>query len=87
LFDCILVRLYASYLLIFSSLNSLPDVEDLKGSTTLIIPITSDRGLCGSLNTVVVRETRKQLEEIQAKGGSTVLCIVGDKGVAQLQRY
>jgi len=68
------------------ALSSLPDVEELKGTKTLILPITSDRGLCGSMNTQVVRETRKLLDENWKKGGSSVLVIVGDKGVAQLQR-
>ena len=69
-----------------SALNTLPDIQDLKGTKTLLIPITSDRGLCGSLNTQVVRETRKIMDDTSSKGGSTVLAIIGDKGVAQLQR-
>jgi len=71
---------------ISGALNSLPDVENLSGTTTLFVPITSDRGLCGSLNTQVVRETRKLIGENTNASGNSVLVVVGDKGVAQLQR-
>jgi len=55
-------------------------------ATTLVIPITSDKGLCGGINTTVVKYT-KIVDEIAADAGSTsTLFLVGEKGRAQLAR-
>jgi F-type H+-transporting ATPase subunit gamma len=44
---------------------------------TLMVPITSDRGLCGSVNTNVVREVRTT---VRADRSAYKLFVVGEKG-------
>jgi F-type H+-transporting ATPase subunit gamma len=46
-----------------------------------MIIITSDRGLCGGLNTNVFRLVIKNIQEWQAKGVEVDLCLLGSKGV------
>jgi F-type H+-transporting ATPase subunit gamma len=50
---------------------------------TLIVPITSDKGLCGGINTTVVKYA-KLLNEMNE--GKTSMDIVGDKARAQITR-
>ena len=50
------------------------------------MPITSDKGLCGGINTTVVKYT-KMVDNIASDAGSvTSLLVVGEKGRAQLAR-
>jgi F-type H+-transporting ATPase subunit gamma len=52
---------------------------------TLVVLITADRGLCGSLNTNVIRRaTRFMLDEVQ---GETALVTIGRKGRNFMIRY
>ena len=57
--------------------KSAPEVSDPK---ELIVPISSDRGLCGSINSGVIREVRNYLED--KDDSLTQLYIVGDKGTS-----
>lgn len=50
--------------------------------STLVVPITSDKGLCGGSNSSVVRETRGIIKDKSAYG----LIILGDKGTSALKR-
>jgi F-type H+-transporting ATPase subunit gamma len=50
------------------------------------IVISTDRGLCGSVNVNTFREMVKQLREWQGKGIETDLCLVGAKGMAFFRR-
>nr|UJH94650.1 Atp3 [Starmerella bombicola] len=49
---------------------------------SLLIVLTSDKGLCGSIHTQIARRARAYLEE----NPNTDIVIVGDKSKAQLQR-
>lgn len=51
-----------------------------------LIVITSDRGLCGGLNSNLLRETIKTVREWQNKGTEVDLCVVGRKGQAFFRR-
>lgn len=66
-----------------SSEVSLPLAEERAAERILLIPITSDRGLCGAYNTNVVKLTRQTITEKyaaqNAKGNVTILPI-GKKG-------
>jgi F-type H+-transporting ATPase subunit gamma len=53
----------------------------------LIIPITSDRGLCGGVNSFIARAVRKLLANLSAAGKDSSLIVVGEKGRAQLRRF
>jgi ATP synthase F1 gamma subunit len=50
-----------------------------KSKSTLVVAITSDRGLCGGVNSAVVRETKK-LIATAPKNVQHVLMLLGDKG-------
>lgn len=57
-----------------------------KSDVHLLLVITSDRGLAGAFNATVLRETRKQIRELQGKGKSVKLFTVGRKGRDSLRR-
>ena len=48
--------------------------------TYLIILVTSDRGLCGGLNSFAVKFAKKQIEELTKKGCKVKLLNIGKKG-------
>eukprot|EP00301_Raphidiophrys_heterophryoidea_P017913 c2911_g1_i2.p1 GENE.c2911_g1_i2~~c2911_g1_i2.p1 ORF type:complete len:322 (+),score=86.10 c2911_g1_i2:1-966(+) len=54
----------------------------------IILPITSDRGLCGAVNTNCVRNVKLDIKE-DAKNGKDLfqLVIIGSKGKDQLNRF
>ena len=51
-----------------------------------IIIISSDRGLCGGLNTNIFKNVIQLMREWQGKGASVNLCILGAKGLAFFRR-
>lgn len=51
-----------------------PDVENY-----LLVAFSSDRGLCGSYNSYVLRETIKRIDELTAKGMNVKVLCVGKK--------
>ncbi|GFX97649.1 ATP synthase subunit gamma, mitochondrial [Trichonephila clavipes] len=53
---------------------------------TMIIAVTSDRGLCGAVHSSVSKRVRSMLGEAADNSDMKVICI-GDKSRAMLQRY
>lgn len=51
-----------------------------------IVVISSDRGLCGALNTNVFKTTLNLMKEWQGKGADVKLCLMGSKGLAFFRR-
>jgi F-type H+-transporting ATPase subunit gamma len=51
-----------------------------------IIVVTTDKGLCGALNTNVLRMTLNQYKEWQAQGEEMEVCALGNKGLGFMQR-
>ncbi len=51
-----------------------------------IIIITTDKGLCGGLNTNVQRLALGQIKEWQAQGEAFEVCCIGNKGLGFMQR-
>jgi len=49
----------------------------------LIVPITSDRGLCGGTNSGIVREVR---DTVKPNREAYKIAIIGEKGVGALIR-
>ena len=72
-----------------SSDVSLPLADERTPERILLIPITSDRGLCGAYNANVIKLTRQMISEKfaaqDAKGNVTILPI-GKKGYEFFQR-
>src|SRR3989304_5900926 len=89
--DIIAARPYAEKMLdLVTSLASKTSPEshpllfDRKGVNTGLILITSDRGLCGSFNAVLFRNTERFLRE---KGGSEVgLYLIGKRSMEYFKR-
>ncbi|MCC6472349.1 MAG: F0F1 ATP synthase subunit gamma [Burkholderiales bacterium] len=51
-----------------------------------IIMITTDKGLCGGLNTNVQRLALQQVRQWQAEGEEFEVCCIGNKGLGFMQR-
>ena len=56
-----------------------------QGQKTLIVAITSDRGLCGGINSSVVREVKYNINHSANRNNYEIFCI-GEKGVSALTR-
>src|SRR5256885_7686559 len=52
-----------------------------------LIVVTSDKGLCGGLNTNALRLTLNKLREWQGEGRKAQLTAIGNKGFGFLQRF
>jgi len=50
----------------------------------VIVPITSDKGLCGAVNSTIVREVKKMAKDINR--GKTQIFSIGEKGTAGMAR-
>ena len=60
-----------------------------QGSTSKVtgfIVVTADKGLCGGLNTNVLRAVTNELRDVQAAGGSAQAVAIGNKGFTFLNR-
>lgn len=53
----------------------------------LLVPFTSERGLCGGVNSFITRATRNIIKTLDAAGKESDVVVVGDKGRAQLKRF
>lgn len=74
-----------------SQINGAPrDLEDLDVSDfpqkNLFVLCTTDKGLCGGVNSILSRMTRQVLNKLTADGKEYQIVVLGDKGRAQLQR-
>ena len=54
--------------------------------TAGLIVVTTDKGLCGGLNTNVLRQVTNQIRDLQASGVSTRAVAIGNKGFGFLNR-
>jgi F-type H+-transporting ATPase subunit gamma len=51
-----------------------------------VIVVTTDKGLCGGMNTNVLRLVLQQVKEWQAAGVEAEFCAIGSKGLGFIQR-
>ena len=63
-----------------------PFMKPQAGGATGFIVVTTDKGLCGGLNTNVLRALTIKLREIDAAGGKSELVAIGNKGYSFLTR-
>jgi len=64
-----------------------PDGVEFESKSECVMPITSDKGLCGGVNTQIVKLTRmKVIPAMKAAGKEVSIVAVGDKGRAVLRR-
>lgn len=52
----------------------------------MVVAITTDRGLCGGVNTAVSKKVKSIVAKDEANGVQTKIAIIGDKGRQQLGR-
>lgn len=52
----------------------------------LLVPFTSDKGLCGGINTFMTRGTRECAKALKSQDKECDIVVVGDKGRAQMRR-
>ncbi|MDP3627189.1 MAG: F0F1 ATP synthase subunit gamma [Hydrogenophaga sp.] len=50
------------------------------------VVVTTDKGLCGGLNTNVLRAVTSQLKDLQAQGQTAEVVAIGNKGLAFMNR-
>ena len=62
-------------------------VDSASKSKVGVIVVTSDKGLCGGLNTNVLRMAVNRMKEWEASGKGFQACAIGAKGLGFLQRY
>ena len=64
-----------------------PVMKDAPGAKESgFIVVTTDKGLCGGLNTNVLRAVTTKLREVQAEGGGARAVAIGNKGLGFLNR-
>ena len=51
-----------------------------------LIVVTTDKGLCGALNTNLLRQVMNQYKQWQAEGEEVEVCCIGSKGLGFMQR-
>lgn len=65
-------------------------LEDLDVSEfpqkNLFVVLTTDKGLCGGVNSILCRLTKTALNKLEAEGKEFELFVVGEKGRGQLRR-
>lgn len=52
----------------------------------LIIPLTTDKGLCGGVNSILSRQTMAMMRSLESEGKDYDMYIVGEKGRAIMNR-
>ena len=63
-----------------------PFMQTNEAKTTGFIVVTTDKGLCGGMNTNVLRAVTGKLRELQAEGISSQAVAIGNKGFGFLGR-
>jgi F-type H+-transporting ATPase subunit gamma len=57
-----------------------------KSKAVGFIVVTTDKGLCGGLNTNVLRAVTNKMRDVQAEGGTVQAVAIGNKGLGFLNR-
>src|ERR671926_43045 len=64
--------------------HSFMKVNEVKGVGFIVV--TSDKGLCGGLNTNLLRAVTGKIREVQAAGGTAQVVAIGNKGFGFMNR-
>lgn len=65
----------------------LPGVEPLEEPKKhLVVPYTTDRGLCGGVNSGILKVVRRNVSEHRSKGQEVSIVTIGEKGRSGLER-
>jgi F-type H+-transporting ATPase subunit gamma len=52
----------------------------------LLVPICTDKGLCGGVNTFITRSVKTCIKALHSQGKDADIAVIGDKGRGQLRR-
>ena len=63
-----------------------PFMQTNDAKTTGFVVVTTDKGLCGGMNTNILRALTSQLKDLQAKGTGVETVAIGNKGLGFLNR-
>jgi F-type H+-transporting ATPase subunit gamma len=63
-----------------------PFMQTNDAKTAGFVVVTTDKGLCGGMNTNVLRALTNQLKELQSRGVSAEAVAIGNKGLGFLNR-
>jgi F-type H+-transporting ATPase subunit gamma len=66
--------------------SSFPLMEVRQINTIELVVVTSDRGLCGSFNSNIIRAAEKKIREYEAEGKNVSIVCVGRKGYQPLRK-
>jgi F-type H+-transporting ATPase subunit gamma len=76
------------------ALTLCPEPKDLEFATydelpqkCLLVPFTSEKGLCGGINSFISRGTRTCARTLTAQGKDCDVFVIGDKGRGQMRRF
>merc|ERR1712151_254981 len=69
---------------VINMLGRLPREE--KPGPITYVAVTSDKGLCGGVNSAVAKQVRLGIQDEEAKGNNAKVMIIGGKGVAAMKR-
>ena len=61
-------------------------VQPTNPKTYVLFVLASDRGLCGSYNTLIAKEAKRRIDELEALGKKVVVICYGKKAAAGLKR-
>src|SRR6202165_900270 len=82
------IRAIASHLVHANPENHHPCLIKREGVKDVgMIVVTSDKGLCGGLNTNALRLALNKVRELQAEGRGVQLTAIGNKGFGFIQRF
>ena len=62
------------------------NAKDTKAKAVGFIVVTTDKGLCGGMNTNVLRQVTQKTRELEAAGNSIQVVAIGNKGLGFLNR-
>lgn len=61
------------------------DVSEFPGNS-LVVTLSTDKGLCGGVNSILTRMTKTALSKLSADGKDYAVFAIGEKGRAQMRR-
>ena len=66
--------------------SNFPLMETREVHTVELVVVTSDRGLCGSFNSNIIRMVEKKIKEYESEGKTVSIVCVGRKGYQPLRK-
>ena len=60
--------------------------DNVQANVVGFIVVTTDKGLCGGMNTNILRAVTQKIKELQAQGKQVEVVALGSKGLAFMQR-